>query len=168
MFHFLLFGHNKYENSCHLFIIRQTGDKSLLRPPAVVKFPKHGNGQSKIQSCTNLDFLAKRTKSNPELMQEMISIYLEQTPPLIDAMRQSLADKDWPSLHAAVHKIIPSFSIVGMHQDFEDLAKKIQEYAGSQRDTDKIPSLFLQIENICRQACTELEAALNKFKYDKA
>jgi hypothetical protein len=32
MFHFLLFGHNKYENSCHLFIIRQTGDKSLLRP----------------------------------------------------------------------------------------------------------------------------------------
>ena len=39
--------------------------------------------------CTDLDYLIHRTKSNPALMMEMISLYLEQTPPLINAMKQS-------------------------------------------------------------------------------
>ena len=62
-------------------------------------------------------------------MMEMIALYLEQTPPLISKMKQSLLGKDWDSLYSAVHKIIPSFSIMGIHKDFEEMAKKIQEYA---------------------------------------
>ena len=52
-------------------------------------------------------------------MMEMISLYLEQTPPLIIAMKQSLKDKDWNLLHASVHKMIPSFSIMGISSDLK-------------------------------------------------
>ena len=113
--------------------------------------------------CTNLTYLKARTKSNLGLMQEMISLYLEQTPPLLLAMKQGLADEDWDSLAAAAHKMIPSFSIVGINQEFETMAKKIQEYARNQQETDKIQNLILQIENVCTQACTELESELNKY-----
>jgi hypothetical protein len=89
-------------------------------------------------------------------MMEMISLYLEQTPPLISAMKQSLQDKDWHSLHAAVHKMIPSFSIMGISADFEIMAKKVQEYAITQEQIEGINDLVFQIGNVCTQACIEL------------
>jgi HPt (histidine-containing phosphotransfer) domain-containing protein len=55
---------------------------------------------------------------------EMIAAYLQQTPPLIKVMRQSLQNEDWELLKSSVHKMIPSFSIIGLSQEFEDMAKK--------------------------------------------
>ena len=95
----------------------------------------------------------------------MISLYLTQTPPLIVAMKQGLHDKDWNALQSAVHKMIPSFSIMGISKDFENIAKKVQE------DTDNIvrhnngmANLILQLENVCTEACKELEAEFNAIK----
>jgi PAS domain S-box-containing protein len=107
--------------------------------------------------CTNMDYLKQRTKSNPALMMEMISLYLEQTPPLILIMKESSEAKDWNLLYTAVHKIIPSFSIVGINTDFENIAKKIQEYVNTRQQLDLIPNMVLQLEIVCSQACKELE-----------
>jgi PAS domain S-box-containing protein len=114
--------------------------------------------------CVDLSYLSQRTKSNPTLMMEMISIYLEQTPPLINSMKKSFMDKDWDSLYAVVHKMIPSFSIIGLHVDFENMAKKVQEFASTQQKTGDIMNMVVQLENICTQACNELEEELNRIK----
>ena len=114
--------------------------------------------------CIDLDYLIHHTRSDPKLMMEMISLYLEQTPPLINKMKLSFQEKDWGSLYSAVHKMIPSFSIVGISTDFENMAKKIQEYAKTQQQTDGIPDMVLQIENICTQACIELTEEFNRIK----
>ena len=111
-------------------------------------------GRSK---CCDLTYLYNRTKANPELMMEMIALYLQQTPSLIITMKQSLYQKDWNSLHTAVHKIIPSFSIMGIHKDFEEIAKKIQEYSHTQQHLDEVDGLILKVETICSQACVELK-----------
>lgn len=115
----------------------------------------------------NLDYLNLRTKSNPVLMMEMISLYLKQTPPLLNAMKQGIKDRDWNSLYTAAHKIIPSFSIMGMSADFENMAKKVQEYADTHQQEAKIPELVLQIENACLQACEELEEEILAIKKAK-
>ena len=41
---------------------------------------------------------------------------------------------------------------MGINADFENMAKKVQEYASTQQQTDGIPDLVLQIENVCTQA----------------
>ena len=51
--------------------------------------------EEKKLKCIDLDYLMHRTKSDPILMMEMISLYLEQTPSLIKTMKQSLLEKDW-------------------------------------------------------------------------
>ena len=138
------------------------------------------NVQLKKSKCTDLEYLKQRTKSDPELMKEMISLYLEQTPPLVNAMKQSLKEQDWNLLHAAVHKMIPSFSIMGIHQDYENIAKKIQDYSRLNDQTGKentnqltdaglpdkqeIAALVLQLETVCLQACMELETELVTIK----
>ena len=117
--------------------------------------------------CTDLNYLIRRTKSNPVLMMEMISLYLEQTPPLINTMKQSLLDKDWKLLYGAVHKMIPSFAIMGINADFETIAKKIQEFANMNQQSDVIIDLVSQLDNVCTQACEELKEELNKIKNTK-
>ena len=79
-------------------------------------------------------------------------------------MKLSLRDKDWATLYSAVHKMIPSFSIMGIGADFENMAKKIQEYAGTQQQTDGIPDLVRQLDDVCTQACIELQEEFNLIK----
>ncbi|HMI66705.1 MAG TPA: PAS domain S-box protein [Cyclobacteriaceae bacterium] len=132
----------------------------LVKKPMVIKYNDHevnGNGQSQKLKCIDLAYILRLTKGDSTLMMEMFSVYLKQTPPLIGAMKQSWQDKDWRSLYAAVHKMIPSFSVMGMNPEFEGMAKRIQEFASTQQQTEEIPELVLQLENVCMQACKELE-----------
>ena len=114
--------------------------------------------------CIDLVYLNQRTKSNPTLMMEMIALYLAQTPSLMNTIKQSLAEKNWTLLGAAAHKMIPSFAIMGMSPDFENMAKKIQDFALAQEKTEGIAELVLELEKICIQACTELQEEFNTIK----
>ena len=118
----------------------------------------------KFTKCVNLGYLMDRTKSDRNLMMEMISIYLKQTPPLIQTMKQSLHSQDWDSLYSSAHKIIPSFAIMGMSVDFENMAKKIQEHASLQKESEDIAEMVFKIENICSQACKELEEEYSRLQ----
>jgi PAS domain S-box-containing protein len=127
-------------------------------------FKKSLTNKSKRLKCTDLNSLNRRTKSNPQLMMDMISLYLEQTPLLILAMKKSMRDKDWNTLYATVHKMIPSFSIMGMNPAFEQMARKVQDYANARLEADEMPEMIHQLENICAQACEELKEDFNTIK----
>jgi PAS domain S-box-containing protein len=118
----------------------------------VKKSPQKSNDK-----LIDLDYLKHLTKSNPELMMQMISLYLDQTPTLISAMKQALQEKNWNLLYTTVHKLIPSFSIMGINSNFENMAKQLQELAYKQFDSDEIPKMVLQIDTVCQQTCKELE-----------
>ena len=114
------------------------------------------------KQCIDLEYLIHRTKNNPQLMREIITLYLEQTPPLIAAMKESFQNKNWNTLQAVVHKMIPSFSIVGISIEYENMARRIKDYAHSQQQVDGMPDLIEQLEKICNQACKELTEQLNQ------
>ena len=120
--------------------------------------------EAKVIKYTDLHYLIARTKANPVLMMEMISLYIEQTPPLISVMKKSWKEKDWTSLYAAVHKIIPSFAIMGINVDYENMAKKVQDFAKNQQQSEGISDLVMQIDTVCTQACVELEAEYKNIK----
>jgi PAS domain S-box-containing protein len=137
----------------------------LVKKPVVLNILKVDAKTDTIKiKCIDLGYLSIRTKNNPKMMIEMISAYLEQTPPLVLSMKQSFKDKDWVLLKAVVHKMIPSFAIMGMNPDFENMAKEVQEFALNQQHKTGMASKVLQLENVCTQACTELEIELNLIK----
>jgi PAS domain S-box-containing protein len=123
--------------------------------------------EDEYQKCIDLSYLNKLTKSNSELMLEMIDLYLTQTPPLVLEMKKSFEEKNWINLHKVIHKLIPSFSIVGIHKDFEKMAQKIQEFSDFEIQKDVIQKLVFQVENICNQACVELVSEVIKLKKTK-
>ena len=112
----------------------------------------------------DLSYLNRRTKSNPQLMMEMISLYLDQTPALINEMKKNFTEKNWDGLSAAVHKIIPSFSIMGISNEYETLARKIYESTKAQQAMDDIENMLRTLEDVCTYACSELTEEYNKIK----
>ncbi len=132
--------------------------------------------EAKTSKFTDMAYLIGITKTNPKLMMEIISTYLIQTPPLVDLMKLSFEKKDWASLYAAVHKMIPSFAIMGIDAEFEKKAKLVQEFASlhnkpgqliSEQQSENIAVLILQLETICIQSCTELKEELETIKNTK-
>ena len=119
--------------------------------------------ENKVSGYTNLEYLRQRTKSNPQLMMEMISIYLEQTSPLINALKDGLNVKNWDIIYKAAHKMIPSFSIVGISPEYENMAKKIQELAKQELE-DGLRELITKLEPHLTMACKELEEEYNRLK----
>lgn len=155
------------------YISKPIDDKLLYSK--IIKFLKYQNNQKQINAtetkkqlkCINLNYLFERTKSRTDLIVEMINVYLEETPPLIRTLKQSCTQKDWDSVAAAAHKIIPSFSIMGMSIDYENMAQKIQKLASTRQHTEEIADMIIAVENICNQAYKELEEELNTIKKAK-
>jgi PAS domain S-box-containing protein len=112
----------------------------------------------------DLSYLSTRTKANASLMAEMIDAYLEQTPKLVSVMQQSLEQKDWMMLRASVHKMMPSFSIMGISPSYEEMARKVHDYAGSQEYADDMKELVRQLADVHTRACQELSEELTKLK----
>jgi HPt (histidine-containing phosphotransfer) domain-containing protein len=94
-------------------------------------------------------------------MLKMLSFYLQQTPFLIKSMKQGSMNNDWDEVQSASHKLIPSFSIMGITKDYEELAVQIQKNANTKVNTCDIQSLILQLEEGLTQVCIELELEYN-------
>jgi CheY-like chemotaxis protein len=124
---------------------------------------EYQHAQEKLK-YVDLKYLNQRTKSNPQLMMEMIKLYLDQTPELITMMKKSYTTKDWEGLASAVHKIIPSFSIMGINNDYELLDRKIYESTKTQQMMEEIEIMLSKLEDVCTNACSELTEEYNKIK----
>jgi HPt (histidine-containing phosphotransfer) domain-containing protein len=108
----------------------------------------------------DMSYLNKLTQSNPKLISDMIHAYLKQTPPLVQTMVKSYSEKDWHLLKATVHKMIPSFAIMGISSEFTELAKKVQQYADTMEQAPNMEELIVSLERVCLQSCNELEKEL--------
>lgn len=138
-------------------ILKHIKKPASLKKNNVQNFPAYEQEKGSV----NLDYLRRHTKGNPEMMREMINSYLQETPKLIHVMKQSIDNMDWETLGEAAHSIIPSFSIMGINKDYEEMAKKIKEHAFKKEKSASINSLFLKIEEACHRAIRELKDELS-------
>jgi PAS domain S-box-containing protein len=114
------------------------------------------------ERVTNLDYMREHTKGNAPVMKQMIRAYLLETPGLIGTMKQSIDNMDWDKLAEAAHSIIPTFAVVGINQEYEEVAKKIKEHAHNKEESAQINTLLNKIETVFNAAAKELEAELEK------
>jgi CheY-like chemotaxis protein len=159
------------------YISKPIDDKLLYSK--IIKYLKQANSdktsalaapalQTQAQTCVNFDYLKRITKSEAR-MAEMIGLYLQEIPQLVQTMKKAIAEKDWISLKHATHSIIPTFATMGMNPEFEDIAKSIQSKAvslisvgdkASQETMIGLIALFAKIETVSTLAAQELEQKL--------
>jgi PAS domain S-box-containing protein len=113
------------------------------------------------EKVTNLEFLRQLTKNNPDMIAEMIKVYLEETPQLVNKMKEGVKSKDWEAVRSAAHSIVPSFSTVGISEDYTVKTKRVQELAQKKEEPEEIEALVGEIEEICEKAYNELRSELS-------
>jgi PAS domain S-box-containing protein len=155
------------------YIAKPVDDRLLLNKILMLakNHPQSKSNKKRITSAPiprqkycNLEYLYVRTKSNPVLIKEMITLYIDQTQTIVEMMETNLQNNDWVGLQSAAHKLIPSFSIMGINRDYEYMTKKVIEYANHPQQFEKIPELVLQLINVCTNACEELKVELIRIK----
>lgn len=134
----------------------------IKKPVLIIQHEVGKNAKTDKFKYVDMSYLIKLTKSNPKLMAEIITVYLNQTPPLVSTMKKSFSDKQWDVLEATIHKMIPSFAIMGINPEITNIAMKIQDYARKLELSKDLDKLILDVEKVCTQACIELEMELLK------
>jgi PAS domain S-box-containing protein len=110
------------------------------------------------------DYLNHLTQGKSDGMMSMIKAYLEETPKLLEKMKHGIEIKDWPSVGAAAHSIIPSFTMVGIDPEYEVMARKIQQYSSKKEKPEEVKELFSKIEKVCTLAMEELQQEIERSK----
>ena len=111
------------------------------------------------QNFVNLDYLKSLSKGNTKFMEEVVSLFISQTPIAIENMKKHYETKNWQQLMAVAHKIKPSFNFMGIKR-LEDFARKIEETSGNGEDHKNMPDWINTIEVVCNKAYKELKDEL--------
>ena len=132
----------------------------LKKSKSIITTPKIEESQKNAYQFIDMTYLNMITKSNSKLKIEMINLYLKQTPLLISTISESYIQKDFETLKSTIHKLLPSFSIVGIDDKYLELAKKIE----SNITSPQLKNWVLKLENTCNQAILELKTELKNLK----
>ena len=105
---------------------------------------------------TDLTYLKKLSKGDNDFVQQMISIFINQTPTAIQKMESDLSNKDWGSLRAVAHKMKPSFSFVGV-TSLQEKIETIEDNAAQGTNPNLIADLIAQVKEVSLKAVAELQ-----------
>ena len=108
---------------------------------------------------TDLTYLKELANGSNQFMNEMLTLFITQTPEALDNMEKHFKNKDWKSLRTVVHKMKPSISFVGLKELEKDI-RTIEESAANESGLEQLPPLIAKVIQICKEALVELEAEL--------
>jgi HPt (histidine-containing phosphotransfer) domain-containing protein len=115
----------------------------------------------KDNAYVNFDYLKELTTGNTEGMIVMLKAYLEETPRLLDSMRDGVESSNWDTVKNAAHSMLPSFPMLGMKKEYENMAREIQDLAHKKENLPQIKALYTELKSVCDKALTELQNELD-------
>ena len=111
----------------------------------------------------DLNFLKENTQDDPVLMAELIAIFLETTPAMIEEMERSYMAKDWNSLRKVAHKLKSNLYTLGIEELSQPIVK-VERFAGEMVHIEEIGFIVEKIRRITHFASKELELELEMLK----
>ncbi len=105
---------------------------------------------------TDLTYLTSMAGGNPEIIKEMIQIFIEQVEEYIKEMHKYLDEKDYISLGKLAHKSKSSVAIMGMN-DLATELKTLELLAKESKEPEKYSMMVENFESQCKTAISELQ-----------
>lgn len=141
--------------------IRKLTDPSPKREQLTGRKSRIFRLNEKNGRLTHFEYLERITSSDHDLMREVIMMYLEETPKYLDAIIHNLKIKDWKGVYQSAHKIIPSFSIVGIDPEYTAIALDIQNFSDIESKHYRIPALVQELKDLIFRISAELTESIN-------
>lgn len=106
---------------------------------------------------TDMEFLRTFTGGNPEKIKKYIGMFLQNGPVLLETVKQSLKEKNFPAIKIAAHSLKPQLSYMGVKEEISNIFL-IEQTAGEAVHVDRLQPLVQKLEKVCEKAFEELKA----------
>jgi CheY-like chemotaxis protein/anti-sigma regulatory factor (Ser/Thr protein kinase) len=104
----------------------------------------------------DLSYLHELSRGNREFVNEVIEVFLKETPSEMMMGKVKLEEKNLDDLYKVIHKLKPSYALMGMHNASEAVLE-IQYQCKNARDIEKITDAFMRIQNALNKAIPQLQ-----------
>jgi|ERR1035437_3515105 HPt (histidine-containing phosphotransfer) domain-containing protein len=105
---------------------------------------------------TDLAYLRNMSGDNPDIIKEMIGIFIEQAEEYIRDMKKNLEDKNYDAIGKLAHKAKSSISIMGMNDLAADM-KTLELLAKEEKEKENYPVFIDKFVSQTQLAITELK-----------
>lgn len=115
----------------------------------------------------NLDYLEEISASDKKFIQEMIRIFIKQTPGFIDTLHTAClsAPVDWITIRNMSHKLKATIAMMGISQ-LQSVIIQLEKYALQESHLQEIIKLIDQISQVYALVDIELQARLELFQQE--
>ncbi|WP_181306587.1 hybrid sensor histidine kinase/response regulator [Rufibacter sp. XAAS-G3-1] len=107
----------------------------------------------------DLTYLESFANGNTEFMRDILKLFIEQTPRLVQELAKAVSRFNWAEARTIAHKIRPSISLVGIQQ-LEDLNNTIEHSAQNRTHLDQLPALVNQLVTLVDRSIEQLKHEL--------
>jgi PAS domain S-box-containing protein len=137
----------------------------VFKKPALSKTVKKAT--EKKTKLINLEYLEEISARDKKFMQEMIRIFIKQTPGFIDALQRACHSDspEWATIRYMAHKLKATIAMMGISQ-LQPVIVQLEKYAIQENNIHDIKKLIANIAHIYTIVNTELQARLEMFQQE--
>lgn len=116
--------------------------------------------KKKTDKVVDFQSLHEMTSGDQAVMLEMMELFLDQTPPLVDNLESAFEKSDWRSMAETAHKMKPTFTYMGIDEAFE-ISIELEKYREVKKvkKTEPVAKLINRLTAITSEAYKEIELA---------
>lgn len=107
----------------------------------------------------DLSYLNQVFQGNREMINEIITLFLDQVPEYISQMERHVEREEFLALHPLAHKSKSSVAMLGLKK-MEEKILLIEKYSRERVYLEEIPRLVQEARHECNLAYGQLEEAL--------
>ncbi|WP_062544866.1 hybrid sensor histidine kinase/response regulator [Rufibacter tibetensis] len=136
---------------------------SLLRTRNVETASETTPFSQKETLQVDLTYLENFANGNVEFMRDILKLFIDQTPGLVQELTRAVAVANWTETRTLAHKIKPSIALVGIQQ-LEELNTTIEQSALNRTNTEELPALAQQMVTLVSHSIHQLKKELENLK----
>ena len=114
-----------------------------------------------VSARYDLSYLNQVFQGNREMINNIISLFLQQVPEYIREMEECIRKNEMLSLHPLAHKAKSSISMLGI-RDMETDILQIEQDSKHLRNLDNLPSLVYRVKENCSLVYGPLKEQLDR------
>ncbi len=106
----------------------------------------------------NLEYLETMTGGDADMMNQMLTMLIDEIPCEIIKMQESVTSKDWEEVFQISHKLKTTLAFIG-NADMTSLNKTIEHCARNRVEIKDIPPMVQQLSDLSMPVLEELKMA---------
>jgi signal transduction histidine kinase/DNA-binding response OmpR family regulator len=118
---------------------------------------------TKNETYIDMSYLEEVSIGDSSFIMDIAELFINQTCADIEKVRRLMTEQSWTDMALAVHKVKPTFKLLGIKSAEKNL-EKLQSYAKQSINLEQLPTMLEEVEDIYQLAVTELKQKLSLSK----